>query len=305
MDHPTNEHKGHHLDDTLIAIEVLRRGSFAAAAKRLNMPTSTVSRRITNLEAALGVRLLDRTSRKVRHTEQGKLLLSLCENAIDEISANLNTVVRSKHTLSGPIRITAPVLLGNELFSGWFSEFMREYPDVTLDVLLSNRNEDLLTKDIDLAIRLGPLPDSGFIGQRLFTTHSVLCASPHLWDAQRQVTLTQLQELPFLLMNSQRDGIMFETERSGVSNFRPSKIALVSNDLALIREATLAGSGVACLPKEVIASALQQGTLINIAPYAKINTPRHIYAFYPSRRYMPEKVQRFLEFISKKCEQYS
>jgi len=179
-------------DDISIVVEVIKQGSFIEASRRLDIPASTISRRVSQLEDALGIRLLERTSRKLSLTDKGLLFFEVCSPHIQGIKSELSELMTDKHLCQGKLKITAPVFLGSELLSEWFTEFMLANSQLELDVVLSNQYEDILDENIDVAIRIGPLKDSQFIAQHLFSSQLVLCASPdYLKDLKQPISLFQ------------------------------------------------------------------------------------------------------------------
>ena len=155
-------------DDLCIVTEVIKQGSFIKASKKLNIPSSTISRRVSEFESALGVRLLERNSRKLSLTDKDELLFKQCNPQMQQIKQTIEEITLNNTKPIGSLKITAPVTLGNELLNGWFCDFAKLHHEINLDINLSNHNEDILDDSFDVAIRVGPLKDSEFIAQFLF-----------------------------------------------------------------------------------------------------------------------------------------
>ena len=166
------------LNEMAIFVHVVEAGSFTGAAKNLGLPKSTVSRKITQLEERLGVRLIQRTTRSLRLTDTGSAYYNHCARILGEIEEANITVTQMQSTPTGTLRITAPVLFGSTVLSGLIADFMDEHPQVQIDLVLTDQRLDLVQDGIDVAFRVGQLEDSSLIGRHLGDARSILCASP-------------------------------------------------------------------------------------------------------------------------------
>ena len=160
-------------------IEVMKQGSFAAVARERNIDPSSVSRYISGLETELGVRLFQRTTRKLSPTEAGITYFNHIEPLIEEMQRARDLVTEVSGTPTGTLRVTASVSFGLKCIVPLLPEFQTLYPETSVDLLLTDSRLDLLTERIDLAIRLGQLQDSTLILQKLISTRYFVCASPN------------------------------------------------------------------------------------------------------------------------------
>jgi DNA-binding transcriptional LysR family regulator len=292
-------------DDLSIVIEVIRQGSFIEASNRLNIPSSTVSRRVNELENSLGIRLIERTSRSICPTETGRLLFEQCSSHMQSLKERVAELTAKKNDLKGRLRITAPIFLGGEILSEWFSQFLVTHQQIDLDILLSNQYVDMFEENIDVAVRVGPLKSSRLIAQYLFTSRFILCASAGYLN-RISTTISQpedLQQHPVLLLSQHNNTLDFTDKQTAVQTqwtFRP-KIRV--NDISVIRQSAVNGLGVACLPEVSIRKQISSGALMTLLDNYQISKAREIYAVYPSRKYLSQKTLRFLEYIKIKASE--
>ncbi|MFD3300828.1 LysR family transcriptional regulator [Aquipseudomonas alcaligenes] len=280
------------LDDALIFTRVVECHSFTQAAQSLGMQKSTVSRRIALLEERLGVRLLNRTTRKLRLTEVGQAYYERCRQIMLDFAEAEQAVMQLQQAPSGLLRITAPIEFGQLFLGRVLGEFMRQYPQISAEVELTSRDVDPLEEGVDIAIQVGQPRDSTLIARKLFESRRRLCASPS-YLAQHGTPRT-VQDLAghralHLPVDSPRHWPLLG------ENIACQRV-LACNNITLAREAALAGAGIAALPVMISEAAVQDGELIELLPEARLPTGE-LYAVYPSRRFQAMKVKAFLDFL--------
>lgn len=280
------------LDDALIFTRVVECHSFTQAAQSLGMQKSTVSRRIALLEERLGVRLLNRTTRKLRLTEVGQAYYERCRQIMLDFAEAEQAVMQLQQAPSGLLRITAPIEFGQLFLGRVLGEFMRQYPQISAEVELTSRDVDPLEEGVDIAIQVGQPRDSTLIARKLFESRRRLCASP-AYLAQHGTPRT-VQELAghralHLPVDSPRHWPLLG------ENIACQRV-LACNNITLAREAALAGAGIVALPVMISEAAVQDGELIELLPEARLSTGE-LYAVYPSRRFQAMKVKAFLDFL--------
>jgi DNA-binding transcriptional LysR family regulator len=280
------------LDDALIFTRVVECHSFTQAAQSLGMQKSTVSRRIALLEERLGVRLLNRTTRKLRLTEVGQAYYERCRQIMLDFAEAEQAVMQLQQEPSGLLRITAPIEFGQLFLGGVLGRFMRQYPQISAEVELTSRDVDPLEEGVDIAIQVGQPRDSTLIARKLLESRRRLCASPD-YLARHGVPLT-IHELAghraiLLPQDSPRYwplvGEQVQCQR-----------VLSCNNITLAREAALAGAGISGLPVMISEEALRSGRLVELLPAARLPIGE-LYAVYPSRRFQAMKVKTFLDFL--------
>jgi DNA-binding transcriptional LysR family regulator len=283
-------------------VEVFKQGSFAAVARDRNLDPSSVSRAIAGLEAELGIRLFQRTTRQLSPTEAGMTYFERIESLVEELlqATAIATDISSQPT--GKLRVTASVSFGLKCIVPLLPEFSRLYPDLTVDILLSDTIVDLFAERIDLAIRLGLLPDSTLIAQQLMPTHYFVCASPEYLQRSKQlkkpIDLAQHNCLLFPFAGF-RSRWIFKDRRGELSEVPVFGRTLISGAIAL-QQCAISGMGLALLPNWLIDEDLQTGTLINVfSDYEVTATDFSTAAWlvYPSRTYIPLKVRVFIDFL--------
>ena len=288
-----------------IFVSVMRRGSFAAAARDHDVDPSSISRAVAALEHELGVRLFQRSTRRLVPTEAGTVYFSRIEPVIEELERAQNAAADFSDTPKGLLRVTAPVTCGQISLVPLLPEFAALYPELSIDLLLTDGTLDLLAERIDVALRLGPLSDSAYVAHRLYTMTFVVCASP---DYEKQHGALHLPHdvqshncllFPLPGYNTQW---RFKNAKGTVTDVRVHGRYTISNALAL-KQCALAGMGVTLLPRWVVAGELRDGSLIDLFPNHNVTATTFesaAWLLYPSRRHLPLKVRVFVDYLKQK-----
>lgn len=288
------------LNQMLVFARVVERGTFIGAARLLGLPKTTVSRKVQELEERLGTRLLQRTTRKLVLTEAGTIYYDYCARIVQEVDEAEHAVGRVQEAPRGVLRVTASFTFGMNVLVPILPEFMARYPEVRLQFDFRNDSPDLLTLGHDLAIRVGPLPDSTYATRQLGATCMRLYASPDY--LARQPAPTEVEQLPqhetLTLISSERHGRFVWALGDGHHQRDISHIPrLVANDPGAIKFAALAGRGIALLPEILIRQELLNGRLQRVLP-AWEAAPVSFNAVYASRRGLSAKVRVFIDFLA-------
>ncbi|KLN66561.1 LysR family transcriptional regulator [Vibrio sp. VPAP30] len=283
-----------------IFVSVVERGSFSAAASKLNITKSAVSKRITQLEDELGIRLLNRTTRKLSLTEAGQRYYDYVVRALDLAQQGIDAVTELQGNPRGTLKVTAPMSFGVLHIAPLISEFLALYPDMEVDLNLEDRMVDLVEESVDVGIRIGHLPLSNLVAKRLAPCKSVLCASPaYLADNGVPLKPNDLSNHSCLQYSYYRGGSEWSLSSSGNEFKVIPKGRLIVNNSEAIRRAVLGGSGIANLPTFIAGKDIAAGNLqVVLTDYA---LPSHaVYAVFPERKNMPHKVRVFIDFINQK-----
>lgn len=288
------------LNDMVLFTEVVQRGGFSAAARHLGMPPSRVSRRLSRLEAEVGVRLLQRTTRSLSLTPAGEVFLRHCQAMRDEAEAAYSAVAQVQQEPRGLLRISCPVTLAHTVLSTVFAQFLIRYPQVELEVEVSNRVVDPVADGIDVALRVrSTLSDSAsYIVKRLGETGAILVAQPELlarFDPVRgPADLVKLPTVAMSARQGQNEWELYGPEGSSLTvTHRPRYMA---SDLLTLREGVEQGIGVGILPDYMCCEALKAGRLVQVLPqWAPL--PGIIHAVFASRRGMAPAVRHFLDYL--------
>ena len=283
----------------------MRQGRFAAVAREQNIDPSSVSRTISGLEKELGVRLFQRTTRQLSPTEAGLTYFHRIEPLMEEMEQAIALTKEVSGQPQGTLRFTASVSFGLKCIVPWLPEFEVMYPDLTVDLLLTDARLDLLTERIDLAIRLGELKDSTLIAQKLMSTTYAVCASPDYLAKNKSVNrpedIKQHNCLLFPLPDFRTHWI-FKNQEGKTSKIAVRGRTIISNAIAL-QECAIASMGLALLPLWLIDKDLKSGKLVQVLPdydVAARNFDTSAWLVYPSRRYIPLKVKVFIDFYKQK-----
>ncbi len=287
------------LNDTLIFVKVVEHGSFIAAAKSLRLPKTTVSRKVQDLETRLGAQLLHRTTRKLGLTEAGNIYYEHCQRIARELDEAESAVGQLQGGPRGWLRITAPYSLGIERIAPLLGEFHARHPEVRVEMLLSNEPLDLIDKEIDVALRVGTLPDSNLVARKLSTFRTQIYASPayierhgeplHPDDLQHHRTLG--------MQKMHRNGHYYWPLNDGerTSEYRIDPV-MVANDPAGVRGALLCGEGLMLASDIMVKAYAEQGYVQRVlagwtGPEYELN------AVFPRGQVTSPKVRAFVDFL--------
>ncbi len=283
------------MDELQAFVSVVQAGSFTAAARRLDVPKSTVSRRVAALEQRLGVQLLHRTTRSVRPTDLGVAYFDRVEPLVAELDEADATIGELGDAPRGSLQVTAPASLGHVHLSLAIARYAVTYPDVRVRLHLTDRLVNLVEEGFDLALRAGSLAPSTLRARRLGTAGPMLCASPDY--LRRRGTPGSLDELleHDCLVN---DGVPWGS-RWPVAPGRTLRVRaqMTSNSWEVLREAALAGVGVGYLPDSHVARDIAAGRLVHLLP-GEASNPGGLWLVYPPSRYLLPKVRTFVDFLS-------
>jgi len=285
------------LNEMAIFAVVVGCGSFTKAADKLKLPKSTVSRKVSQLEKRVGVRLINRTTRNLKPTETGKLYYENCMKMLDQAEEADRVVNNMQSEPSGVLRVSTPLAFGIPFFTNMFTRFSRQYPKVKMEFIADNKSLDMLDEEIDISFRIGPLEDSSLVARNLGTARLSLCATPE-YLAEFGVPKSVDDLIEHQCINHPDAPWVFLTrtgEQAPNINYRMS-----SNDMEMIRMLALDSFGIAAIPQLLIADDVRAGKLkllLQDTPFQE----RTFYMVYPSRREPPSKVVAFTEFILEQC----
>jgi DNA-binding transcriptional LysR family regulator len=282
-----------------IFVAVIEHGGFTNAAQVLGVSKSAVSKRIRQLEQHLGVKLLQRTTRKISLTEAGEHYFAHAKLAHSAAKDAEDAVTQLQGEPQGRLRINAPMSFGRLHLAPLIPKFLGLYPKINLDLVMDDKQIDLVSGGFDVAIRAGILPDSNLIARQLTPLHSVICASPSYIEKNGAPSMPHdLKHHNCLLYSysSQLNSWTFKDQHQSCTveingNYQ------VNNSEAL-KEALLQGLGIARLPTFVAGPYIESGALIHLLP--NYDMPKiAIYALFLERQYMPAKVRAFIDFSIK------
>ena len=284
------------ISDLDIFARVARTGNMSAAGREMSLSPAVISKRVSLLEEKLGARLFQRTTRHLTLTETGEGyfkrvldILSLVEEAQDFVSRR-NTKPR------GLLKVSAPTSFSRMHIAPYLTEFLNQYPEIELNIQVTDNMVDIIREGFDLAIRIGKLEDSSLVAKKLAADTRVICATPkYLEEAGIPQTLDDLA-LHNCLSAGAQDYWRLE-DPNGQIQFRPQG-NVRSNSAEFVREALLNGLGLGLRSVWDIGPELKNGDLTIVLPEYRGSSNVAIYAVYPSREFMPSKVNVFIEYLS-------
>lgn len=278
-------------------VKVADAASFTLAANALGVPKSTVSRRVSSLEAALGVRLIRRTTRKLSLTEEGASYYQKTSRALEAIDEAGRAVADMDGEPRGLVRVTAPVDVGNEVLAELVARFLVEHPSISIEVQLTGRRVDLVEEGFDLALRAGTLSDSSLIARKVGTScMRIFATSKYIAEKGAPKKLADLKSHALVLFRTRQGqaDFTFSGPKGEESLTLPAVVG--TNDFAFARRVVLANGGIGILPAVLCRKEIESGELEQILPkYGVTGGAFHI--VYPSGRYVPQRVALFRDFL--------
>jgi DNA-binding transcriptional LysR family regulator len=271
---------------TLIAI--VEHGSLSAAARALHLPVTTVSRRLSDLEASLGTRLLIRTTRKLTVTDTGAAFITAARRILAQVDEAEREAAGEYLTPRGELVLTAPVLFGRLFVLPVVADFLAQFDEINVRLLLSDRNVQLVDEHVDMAVRIGTLADGALVATRVGSMRTVFCCSPQL-IAQRGMPRTpeELQRFPFISVDAAMS--------------IPAGVAVVPRLTVSTAEAAcdaaVRGVGVTRLLYYQVARAVQAGQLVIVLADEEPE-PQPIHLVHSARGHMPLKMRRFIDYAA-------
>ncbi|MFA7386147.1 MAG: LysR family transcriptional regulator [Thiohalobacteraceae bacterium] len=289
------------LEDMENFMRVVETGSISAAAERLGIAKSAVSRRLSDLEARLGVQLFRRTTRRLDITDSGRGFYERCLRILSDVDEAEQAVSQVHGRLVGRLRVAVPLSFGLLHLCPAINDFMVAHPGLEFDLDLNDRQVDLLAEGFDLAVRIADLEDSSLIARRLATMRTVVCASPeYLARAGVPESPSALAERDCLVYSNARDPALwrFRGPDGGERTVRV-RVRMRANNGDFLRQAASAGQGVCILPTFIAFHAIETGTLTPILT-DYVWPSYHAYAVYPQTRHLTRRVRVFVDYLAER-----
>ena len=290
------------LDQLHIFIEVARRGRFAAVAKDRDIDPSSVSRAIASLEEELGTRLFQRTTRRLSLTEAGARYLARVEPLIQELALAGDLARHAASQPSGNLRMTASVTFGVTQIVPLLPDFRQQYPEIRIELVLTDQNVDLVAERLDLAVRLAPQVEGDLVAQKWLTTRYRVCAAPaYLNSAPPLQSPQDLQDHDCLLfaLPGYRTRWRFRTGSESHQVVQVQGKTVISNALALLAAAR-GGMGPVLLADWLVREDISRGQLVDVFPNYEVTATTFdtgAWLVYPSRSFLPQKARAMIDFL--------
>jgi DNA-binding transcriptional LysR family regulator len=286
------------LDNVLIFVKVAQFESISRAARSLGMPISTVSRRLSALESELGVSLLRRTTRRVTLTGQGREYFNECQEPLTLLQEAERVLTQTQKKPEGLLRISVPIILGQEPFLEFVSGFLKEHPRIRIDLYITNVFLDLVAENVDVAIRYAELRDSSVVATRIGTSVRYVVASPeYLKGRKLPAEPADLKLHDCVMLNGKNN----ETDCDLVSGRRKLRVhvsgSISTRDINTVGSFVKRGHGIGLLPTVYCDEALARGELVRLLPkWTALEIP--VFAVYPSRKFLPLRLSVFLAALT-------
>nr|WP_319387157.1 LysR family transcriptional regulator [uncultured Roseibium sp.] len=277
-------------------VQSVNLGSFSAAAKHLGVSQPAISQQIRGLEDQLGTRLLNRTTRQLQLTEAGERYYAYARDILDRLVEADRSIQSDETQMSGPLSIGLPLGFAESVLSDFLIRFKKEHPCLLLDISLSDQFVDVIQERLDVAIRMGEIRDERLIVRRLGVAQRCLVASPEYLDRKgRPRHPAELPEHDYLLYKniSTGDRVPFISTLGEKLSIKINP-AMIVNNSSTLRQAALAGLGISIANRWLIEPYLASGELELVLPEWQY-PPHPIHAVYPSNRFIPIKVRRFVD----------
>lgn len=281
-------------------VKVVESGSFVAAADRLGLSQAMVSRYVQDLENRLGTRLLQRTTRRLSLTDAGAAYFERCQQVLRDVEEMDASVASHTQQPRGTLRVNAPVVFGTRHLSHFLAEYGARFPEVTIDLGLSDRFIDLVEEGADLAVRIGTLTDSTLVARRLCPIRMVICASPaYLERHGRPRTPADLANHNCLGYTYTHSGNAWPLTGPDGPMTVPIRGTLRANHGEVLAQAAIDGVGLVLQPTFIAGEAIARGALEAVMP-DYLPAELSAYAVFLSRKFLSAKVRTFVDFLAEK-----
>ncbi|WDE02150.1 LysR family transcriptional regulator [Thalassomonas actiniarum] len=282
-------------------VDVAEAESFAQAARKTGRSRSQINKLVINLEDHLGVSLLNRTTRSTTLTPTGVAYLERVKGILNDLEETEALLQTNQHSPAGELKINAPMSFGTMHLSPAVIEFMQKYPKISVQVFLSDQLIDPVSNGFDMTVRIASPTDSlALVEHTIVESKRIICASPKFLEQyQEPVTVEQLRDLPCLHYGNLPSGNNWKLHGTDGDKMLKVNGVMCSNNAEILRDAAVAGMGLALLPVFIAGKDLQSGKLVNVlreytAP------PIHLSLLYPPNRHLSARVRLFVKFIQEK-----
>ena len=285
------------LEDIQVFIRVVESGGIGRAAEQLNIAKSAVSRRLSELEARLGCKLINRTTRSSSLTDVGKTYYERALKVTDSVTEMNAEVADVGPALSGVLRISVPQSFGLMHLTPAIDLFVKQHPEIIIQIDFSDRHVDIVEEGFDVALRISAMKDSNFQARRLCPVHHVLAASPEYIQNKGSInTVSDLKDHQMLKYTGSSIALWTIIDNQGKEHQLSLTKAMSANSGDFLKDMAIAGHGVINLPTFLIWEALASGDLVRLLPDCSMTTI-DAYAIYPMNRFLPKRARLFIDFL--------
>ena len=283
-----------------VFVAAIDEGSLVAAGRRFGLSASMAGKYVSALEAELNVRLLHRSTRSLSLTDAGRTYYVRCQRILEEFDDANREASDAHGTVRGTLRVAAPVTFGTLHMGEVVARYLDDHPHANIEVSLDDRYVDLQSAGIDIAIRIGQLPDSDLVARRLAPCRMAMCASPAFLERegtpQNPEDLRRAPRLAFNEAVSVPEWVL--TDKQNREHVIDGPLRMQANNMQMLLSAALAGVGIAYGPTFVLGKDIEAGNLVKLLPDYR-TAELTINAVYPTARYVPSKVRQFIDYLAK------
>ncbi|MDV7103160.1 LysR family transcriptional regulator [Vibrio sp. TH_r3] len=284
-------------DDLNLFRLVVENGSYTATYRKTLIPVATITRRIQALEDALNLRLLNRHARKLSLTEAGERFYNECSPLLKQLTATTEDITDDCRGAAGKLRISAPSNLTKRVILPMLSDFMAKFPEINIDLAMSNTSEQIDPTEWDVIFRVGPQRDSSLIARKIDSVKDILVASPNYLQ-KNQAPLNHPNDLAKHSLLKGQPLVKWQlSNKNGETAINTDKARFQANALNVVRRAADRGLGITLMPDIMLQEYFERGTLVRVLSEWSAN-PRDIYMLYNHKDHQPEKVRLLIDFVS-------
>jgi LysR family transcriptional regulator AphB len=283
-------------DDIVLFIHIVQQQGLAAAAQKLGLPAATVTRRLKRLEESVASQLIHRSARQFVLTGEGEIFYQAYAGLVEQLEHTQQQLSNDLHTLNGPLKVLAPTNISTGLLQPMWSNFIKTYPDIKLELTLSNRIEDMLTSGADIALRIGPQESSSLYQKRVGSLHTLIVASPdYLKKNGAPDTLEQLTQHDLIGVSTLSTWKMSHLLSGKTQEIRP-RFSTFVNDVKFASQLVCDGIGISLLPNSEVNHHLKAGELVRVLdPWE--GPERELYTIWPSGKLLNAKAKCLRDYI--------
>lgn len=298
------------LRDMELFVTVVQCGNFSAAGRRFGLSPASVSRYINALEDRLGVRLLNRTSRKLSLSDMGTVFYQRAERILNDVRDTQIEVTQEHVRPQGVLHVHSRLLVGLQYIAPALPSFLEQYPEISVDLTLSNEDVDIIENNIDIDIRIGTLADSSLIARKLVNSERILCATPAYLEGRPPInTPNDLLAHNCLTYRINLGGVNWRFLGSdGALTEIPVQGSFRTNNGPALHIAMMQGLGLSLMPDWAVANELASGQLVRVLPDYRISFTSFenaVYAVYSPTKHLPVKARVFIDFLAKHFQSVS
>jgi LysR family transcriptional regulator AphB len=284
------------IDNLVLFVHIVQQQSLAAAASELCLPAATVTRRLKRLEEQVGCQLIHRSARQFSLTPEGDSYYQAYADLVEQLEQTQRRLSKQVHALAGPLKVLAPNNISTGMLQPMWSEFIKSYPDIKLELSLSNSMQNIITSGADLALRIGPQESSLLYQQRFGSLSTLVVASPgYLAENIQPKSLEELKNHSLIGTNTLSTWVMFHQKNSKKQRLLP-RFTTITDDIKLVTQLVCDDIGIALLPSSEVAALLKNGALVRVLEDWQ-GPSRDLYTVWPSGKLLSARAKCLRDFI--------